>query len=113
MSADNTIGILITRHRKGNEGNEEEYRVAHAQAIEDIYSQPDYPSVSNPVINRKHVREIFGGSHVFHSMKEAISAAERLKKIIGYVEYGICTLDHHEVCFPASDRKRRRRRFFK
>lgn len=107
MSADNTIGILITRRRDGQKG--QEYRVAHAQAIENIEYQPDYPSAAHPVLNREYARSLFGSSKMFLNKDDAYREATRLYDAVGDVEYGIRELDYAAVYFPASDRKRKRR----
>lgn len=110
MSADNTIGILITRRRDGNAGNE--YRVAHVQSIENMEYEPlDYPSVDHPLLNREWVRRLFGKSPVFLDLEDAFRLAKRLEKEAEYVEYGIRLLDFNQLYFPASDRKRQRRHF--
>jgi hypothetical protein len=107
MSADNTIGILITRRRDGQEGNE--YRVAHVQAVENIEMNPDYPSADHPVLHRENVRRLVGRSSFFYSIEEANRTAELMEGCAGFVEHGIRVLDFASVFFPASDRKRRQR----
>lgn len=113
MSADNTIGILVNRRRDGQEG--QEYRVAEAQAIENIYYEADYPSADRKVFNREWVRELFSKAPFFHQMENANRYAQRMLRRIegagGIVEYGVRIFDHSDTYFPASDRKRLRRRF--
>jgi hypothetical protein len=109
MSADNTIGILVTRRRDGQHGLE--FRVAHAKAIETIEEDSDYPSKDSAVFNRERVRALFMSSPVFFSIEEAFLLAWKLEEKIGYVEYGIRKLDYSRVYFPASNRKRKRRWF--
>ena len=111
MSADNTIGILVTRNRKG-EGLE--FRVAHVQAIENLTWGPDYPSGPNPALNREYARLLFGDAPYFTEEAAAWRYAFKLERKIladfGILEYGVKRLDFGQVFFPASDRKRKRRR---
>lgn len=108
MSADNTIGILITRRRDGDEG--QEYRVAHVQAIDNLWYKPDYPSVAQPVLNRHHTLLQFADASVFKEAEAAMYAAMCLEQDVGYVEYGIRLLNYTAIYFPAPNRKRPRSR---
>lgn len=103
MSTDNTIGILVTAER---EGSGCEYRVAHAQAIENIVAEPDYPEDS-PTLNRQAVVDRFGDSRVFQSERDARTFARMMKAGIvdkgGVVEYGIKVLDYSNFFFPSHD----------
>lgn len=115
MSADNGIYILVTA---GSEEGVREYRVAHAQAIENLSWQPDImpdtPAVScqdeyceddhhdvEAGINSEYARMLFGKSTVFTDRASALGAAADMYELMdGYVEYGICFLDHANVRFP-------------
>ena len=110
MSADDTTGIMITKRRDGQPGNE--YRVAWAQAIENIELEPDYPSMAQPALNRESVRTLFAKSQVFFREEDALTAASRIEsRWEGGTEYGIKKFDFSTLYFPASDRKRQRRQF--
>jgi hypothetical protein len=108
MSTDNTIAILATRRRDGQPGLE--FRVAEVMAIENIWHQPDYPSVDRPVLNREMVRGNFRKSNVFYNEEDARSAAKEMEKTIEFVEYGIKYFEFANTFFPASDSMVRRRR---
>jgi hypothetical protein len=113
MSADNTIGILVTRNRKG-EGLE--FRVAHVQAIENLEYEPDYPAGPKPVLSREYARLLFGRAPYFTDEAAAWRYAHKLEAKIERefglsVEYGIRCLNFRAIFFPASDRKRKRRGF--
>lgn len=111
MSADNTVILLITKGRDDWRGAE--YRVAHVQAAENMTWEADYPSKDNPLFNREWVLDAFGRSRVFTDAADALGEAIRVEKQADYVEYGIVFVIHPKVYFPASDRKRRQRRFFR
>ena len=109
MSADNTIGVLAT-NRPNGKGLE--FRVAHAQAIEDMDYEPDYPP-DHPVFNRVAVLAIWGESEVFNDHDQAMIAAEYMEAEHGYVEYGIVVFYHSRIHFPASDAKLRQRAHYR
>lgn len=100
MSADNGVYILVT---KGNRGKKE-YRVSHAQAVENLWYEPDHPQGSRDGLNTKYAHLLFGKSRVFTDMKLARGYAERIYDEwmgdFGIVEYGITTLDFSRVRFP-------------
>ena len=75
MSADNTVVILVTRRRDGRVG--QEYRVAHCQAIENLWFSPDYPSEARPEVNREWLRSLCGEVDFLHSAEEALRQARR------------------------------------
>ncbi|HUC96555.1 MAG TPA: hypothetical protein VMR16_02715 [Candidatus Saccharimonadales bacterium] len=113
MSADNTIGILVTRNRKGNGL---EFRVAHVHAIENLEYDPDYPANPKPVLSRKYARLLFGSAPYFTdeaaAWRYALKLEAKIEREVGFpVEYGVERLDFSAVYFPASDRKRKRRGF--
>ena len=89
MSADNGIYILVT---KGPE-----YRVAHAQAIEDIHfgvRNPDYEW------NEKSIVEKFGKVAVSSNKAEALDIALKMSKQCSVLEYGISWIDYSNKEFP-------------
>jgi hypothetical protein len=97
MSADNGIYILIT---KGAEGSSE-FRVAHAQAIENIEWEKElYGGVWNPF----EVWRYFKDCEVFTSHTEANNyAINLLTEIIsrfGVCEYGVSLLKFPDQEFP-------------
>lgn len=107
MSADNTVIVLKT---KGKNGNDAEYRVARVQCAENMAWEADYPSRDNPRLNRQWVLDTFNG-RVFTSANEALKQATRIKREATEVEYDVHMHDYSDVFFPATDRKRRQRRF--
>lgn len=91
MSADNGIYILVT---KGPE-----YRVSHAQAIDNIHYNED--SDHDPeFFNSDIVYDYFGECQVFTNEDDALKEATRLEEDIGWTEYGICSLYFEEETFP-------------
>lgn len=107
MSADNTIGILITKRSDGQPG--QEYRVGYAQAIENAWEEPDYPGDKSSM-HRATVRRIWAKSPVYTDAGVARKAAVVMEVQQGYVEYGIVVYDHPNLFFPASPAKSRRNR---
>jgi hypothetical protein len=88
MSADNGVYILKTKGENGGY----EYRVRHAQAIENIqwydmaaarYTRSPYP---------KAIRDYFGGCKVFTDHVAAIMEAREIEQDYLFTEYGICTI---------------------
>lgn len=82
MSADN--GIYIAKFPDG-------YRVAEAQAIENINY---YPVGSGA--RKKVLKEYFGRSRIYKTLKKAQDAAFRLLTKNVYVEYGVQYLGEYE-----------------
>ena len=85
MSADNGIYILKTK---------DQYRVTHAQAIENIYWEYDsrYACYINERTNKlvpTRVVEYWGGCKYTRSAEKAQQIAESMLRRIGFVEYGI------------------------
>lgn len=115
MSADNGVYILVSRGRKTRHGFKKEYRVIHAQAIENIDWSPDYPvDASEPKLNREMVLVYFGEARVMSDRRIAEGYAQclfdEMERDGGFVEYGIRWLDDFaDVPFPQPQRRRRRR----
>jgi hypothetical protein len=90
MSADNTIVILKTPSPDGFE-----FRVTHAQAIDNIYWDETAPDNYNPNGNPKEVVNYFGKCNVFTNSIDALKfAQEKADKILSddfcpILEYGI------------------------
>lgn len=86
MSADNGIYIFLTETEKGPE-----YRVSHAQAIDNIYGDWDdvrakYKGDDNAIL------DTFSESEVFYTLNEALDKAEEIENDVGYTEDGICVI---------------------
>jgi len=96
MSADNGIYILET--------SGPEYRVAYAQAIDNITYHPDRSDSQG--WNEKQVRLYFSDSEVFNTEEEAFAEAQKIadewERGSGWLEYGICGLDFSERDFPCT-----------
>lgn len=107
MSAHNAIAVLITCRRDGKPGCE--YRVARVIALENVTRDPDYPSADSPILNRQVVRNYFEACEVLYDSAEARQAALKLEEEHEFVEYGIVELDYSPICFPASERGKKRR----
>ena len=97
MSADNGVYILAT---KGQDRGKKEYRVTHAQAIEDINYAPDFPPGRSDGLNTEYVQAKFGKSPIFTDRKIAEGYALRLQEELEWTEYGICFLDYRHVRYP-------------
>jgi hypothetical protein len=97
ISADNGIYVLFTESEK----NGPQYRVAHLQAIDNIYgkfSEEKLQYEGNPEI----INDYFGGAQVFYTLNEALDYAEEVENKIGYTEDGICVIKefaHHGYIF--------------
>lgn len=84
MSADNGIYILET---KGPE-----FRVIHAQNIDEIYgefSDESYQWQGDP----QRMVDFFGRAKVFDTAEKALDFAALLSYDYDYLEYGICMID--------------------
>jgi len=103
MSADNTIAILHTK---------DGYRIAHAQAIENIYYQCNRKG--DPQFNARQLWLYFSNCKVFTTMEEAWKEAQRIYDEImnddfcPIVEYGIQifgdgTFEFPKECPPCCD----------
>ena len=97
MSADNGIYVLFTDSEKDGPA----YRVAHLQAIDNIYgkfSEKECKYEGNAEI----INDYFGGARKFHTLNEALDYAEELENTVGYTEDGICVINefaHHGYIF--------------
>jgi hypothetical protein len=107
MSADNGVYILVSRGRRTQRGHKKEYRVVHAQAIECIREQPDYPNpmVRDSEFNREMLLQFFGTAWVFSDIRlaegYALGIYDQWMRDIGVVEYGIVLLDEcAHIPFP-------------
>lgn len=99
MSADNGVYILATSRGRGKR----EYRVAHAQAIDNLTDEPDYP-LHNPQLSEDYAVGLFGKCRVFTDQRiaegYAIRMLEEIEQGSGVCEYGIVQLNHPTVRFP-------------
>ena len=86
MSADN--GIYIAEFPDG-------YRVAECGAIENCDDDPAYPDEVTDAYRRLY----FGESLVYSSEPEAFIAAGEIEPLIGWTEYGICSVEYNRP-FP-------------
>ena len=91
MSADNTIAILKTPAPGGKVGEDFEFRVIHAQAIENIYytNLEWYSEDFNISGNPKEIVKYFGDARLFQDHDSAWKYAKKMMKDLAYVEYGI------------------------
>ena len=101
MSADNGVYVLesplMAEAPNGQEIHyADEYRVAHCQAIENLWDCRQY--------SLDFERQMFGQSPVYHDKDEAILAAHRIAETITVLEYGVKVL-HMEHPFPVPLRK--------
>lgn len=94
MSADNCVAILKTPAGQGFE-----YRVIHAQAIENIYWDENSANNNNSEGNPTQVISYFGKCNVLTSEDNAVRLAEGIAKEIladdfcPILEYGIVRID--------------------
>lgn len=106
MSADNCIAILATtdKFQKIKEGHFQNtfgkgvpaFRVAHVLAHDSFEYYKD-----RELHNLGYwLYEAFGKSEVFYKEEDALIAARRLQKEVGYTEYGIISIDANEFNFP-------------
>ena len=86
MSADNGIYIFLSDTEKGPE-----YRVSHAQAIDNIYGEWDVDRAKYKG-DIPAIREAFSDSEVFYTLNEALDKAEEIENDVGYTEDGICVI---------------------
>lgn len=83
MSADNGTYILQTYGP--------EFRIVHAQAIDNIYGNYDdenhnwFPHIQNIV-------DYFGQSEIYTNIEDALDAAYKLDESYDWSEYGICLI---------------------
>lgn len=98
MSADNGIYLIETPIAEGSK--EKEYRVKHAQAIDNIYWDEDkyYPDHHNPEGNPSQVVAYFGECEVFTNLDDAWKLARKMEEEIlsddycPILEYGISSI---------------------
>jgi len=83
MSADNGTYILQTYGP--------EFRVAHAQAIDNIYGAWDGEN-NTWVGDPEFILDVFGESKVFHNLDEAWDAANAIDQTYEISEYGVCLI---------------------
>lgn len=86
MSADNGIYVLLTETEKGPE-----YRVSHAQSIDNIYGEWDVDRAKYKGDNLA-IFDTFCQSEVFYTLNEALDKAEEIEHDVGYTEDGICVI---------------------
>ena len=96
MSADNGVYILET---KGPE-----YRVIHAQAIDNIAWNGD--EYWDGEWNSKCIQEYFGKAEKFNNLDEAYKEAVKIHNQYEWTEYGICVLPYPEKKFPEYTEKK-------
>jgi len=91
MSADNTIliGSFPYESFPHEYGNRRRYGVAHVQSMEDCVDSDEFPQ---ELTDASRVL-FFGHGPFFDSEEEAMKKATLLHQKIGFVEYGICSLD--------------------
>ena len=106
MSADNGIYILETL-APNNDGKE--YRVVHAQAIENIfYFDPERGYTQGDEGDDMELVLYFGGSEVFYNEEAAWNKAREIADEIenddwgGYLEYGMSAIRLNKVFPPMS-----------
>jgi hypothetical protein len=96
MSADNGIYLLETPAVKGSK--KKEYRVIHAQAIDNIYWDENCPNNNNSEGNPSQVVAYFGNTTAFNDAETAWGYAREIeKKILSddycpILEYGISSI---------------------
>lgn len=92
MSADNGVYVLQTYGP--------EFRVAYAQAIDNIYEGFDDGS-SHWLPDLDAMKIYFGKSSVYLTLEEALDAAEKIAYDYDYLEDGVCVIpDFVSVKFP-------------
>jgi hypothetical protein len=87
MSADNGVYILVTTTGDGSE-----YRVAHAQAIENIYWNDDIKDFGEKP-NFFEIWRYFKGAQVLDDERDALEVAAELLRKQHVCEYGIEMID--------------------
>lgn len=97
MSSDNGIYILKTKHPKDE--SKFEFRVIHAQAIENIYWDAKLGKETFSEVVPEEAASYFGQAEVFTNASAADMHASNLADECTYLEYGIRTLDHSDWVF--------------
>ena len=102
MSSDNGVYILKTKH-PDKEGYE--YRVAHAQAIDNLYydlEAEDHAGIDSPYSQDFFdlpANQIFGSSEVYTNEDLVWTEAHHLASEISILEYGTSSLEHPNQVF--------------
>ena len=100
MSADNGIYILKTKAVEPLIDSDFEYRVIHAQAIDNIYwDQEELDYREDSQFAPEIAFQYFGEAPVFRTHGGAWGEACDLNEDHSYSEYGICSLDHPDQVF--------------
>lgn len=98
MSSDNAIYILKTQNSKLE--NLVEYRVAHAQAIDNIYWDHDRGETrQDGRFTPEETYIYFKECQPLYNEGQALSYAQKLTEQYPMLEYGICILDHSDQVF--------------
>lgn len=87
MSSDDGVYILQT---KGPE-----YRIAHTQAIDNIYGSWD-SKLSVWQGNSDYIYSVFGNSQIYDDIEEAYDSASDIEKKNEGTEYGVCLIKDFE-----------------
>lgn len=95
MSADNGVYILATKGPRGKK----DYRVAHLQAVENLWYKPDFPR-EKPELNLKCVVDLYSECRVFTDRTLAMGYALRIADEVWNLEYGIQLLDYTHMRLP-------------
>ena len=95
MSADNGIYILKT---KASKGKGHEYRVSHAQAIENVYYDVSSGEQWENFIPERAF-QYFSEAKVLTDSKTALWTAHTLAETYSVLEYGVSILDHSDQVF--------------
>lgn len=102
MSADNGIYVLKTTRNRKQEGAASVqcepypvYRVGYANAIDNF----DYYKTNHPYNVGAYMKDVWGGSDVYTDEDQAVVAANKLLKQVGYTEYGISHIDASDMVF--------------
>lgn len=100
MSADNGIYILESVAADGRS----EFRVAHAQAIENAnYIPPGFsPERDRQFWNLEYTWAIWHRSPIFHDKDTAFKKAYEIRNTLDICEYGVC-LEYMPRPFPTDD----------
>lgn len=88
MSADNGTYVLHTSNVNGDS----EFRVVHAQAIDNIYDRYDFDK-NRWIPNLESIEDYFSGSKVFLTVEEAFEEAYRIDEEHEYSEYGVLLIN--------------------
>lgn len=91
MSADNGIYILETPI--GSNKSIQEFRVVHAQAIENINWNSEKSNFDHEYWNKEALIDYFGECKVYKSQLEALEAASEMAKDYTMLEYGISSIE--------------------